>query len=129
MVCEEASHNRFASLSLPSQPPTNIENTLGYAPPLHARAFRRSTTIAFCHRFCISLSDAIALDLRDGFYTSSFLPSTLTAWRYQDIKREANNGGLGGAFPKLLTRHLPRHYTFVSLWYSDCHYMQLSPLY
>ena len=31
-VCEEASHNRFASLSLPSQLPTNIENTLGYAP-------------------------------------------------------------------------------------------------
>jgi hypothetical protein len=46
-VCEEASHNRFASLSLPSQLPTNIENTLGYAPPSHARAIRRPTAIAF----------------------------------------------------------------------------------
>jgi hypothetical protein len=54
-VCEEASHNRFASLSLPSQLPTNIENTLGYAPPSHAprrpfshaRAVRRPTAIAF----------------------------------------------------------------------------------
>ena len=60
------------------------------------------------------LSDAIALVRGDRFYTSSFSPSTLTAWGYQDTKREAHNGGLGGAFPKLLTRHLPRHYTFVS---------------
>jgi hypothetical protein len=54
-VCEEASHNRFASLSLPSQLPTNIENMLGYAPPSyaprrppsHARAIRRPIAIAF----------------------------------------------------------------------------------
>lgn len=60
------------------------------------------------------LSDAIALVRGDRFYTSSFSPSTLTAWGYQDTKRDPNNGGLGGAFPKLLTRHLPRHYAFVS---------------
>ena len=58
------------------------------------------------------LRDAIALVRGDGLYTSSFSPSTLTAWGYQDIKREPNNGGLGIAFPKLLTRHLPRHCEF-----------------
>ena len=60
------------------------------------------------------LSDAIALVRGDRFYTTCFTPSFLTAWGYQDTKRDPNNGGLGGAFPKLLTRHLPRHYAFVS---------------
>jgi linoleate 10R-lipoxygenase len=59
----------------------------------------------------------------DSFYTSSFPPSTLTAWGCQDIKREPNNGGLGGAFPKLLTRDLHRYCTFVSFWCSDSYYM------
>ena len=67
------------------------------------------------------LSDAIALVRGDRFYTSSFTPSNLIAWGYQDTKREPNNSGLGGAFPKLLTRHLPHHYTFVSFWCSNCH--------
>jgi len=60
-VCEEASYSQFASLSLPSQLPTNIENALGYTPlshaprkpSSHARANRRSIAIAFCHRFYI----------------------------------------------------------------------------
>jgi len=55
-VREEVSHNQFASLSLSSQLPTNIESALGYAPlshvprrpSSHARAIRRSTAIAFC---------------------------------------------------------------------------------
>ena len=67
------------------------------------------------------LSDPIALVRGDRFPTSSF-SATLTTRGYHDTKREPNKCGLGGAFPKLLTRYLPRHHTFVSLvvlllWY------------
>ncbi|KAF9257871.1 heme peroxidase [Marasmius fiardii PR-910] len=62
------------------------------------------------------LSDAIALIRGDRFYTTSFTPANLTNWGYQDCLRDANNGGLGGEMPKLLTRHLPRHYPYSSVY-------------
>ena len=34
----------------------------------------------------------------------------LTAWGFQDCARDPNNGAFGAALPKLLFRHLPRHY-------------------
>ena len=67
--------------------------------------------------------------------------ANLTTWGYQDTQRDPNNGGFGGesknndviltlassltlssctAVPKLLMRHLPRHYPFVSHYYCDC---------
>jgi hypothetical protein len=62
-VCEEASHNRFASLSLPSQLPTNIENTLGYAPrsslsrapqtSLACKGDPEADRYRICHRLCV----------------------------------------------------------------------------
>ena len=42
-VREEASHNRFASLYLPSLLPTNIENMLGHAPPSEASHAHHNT--------------------------------------------------------------------------------------
>ncbi|KAF9458998.1 heme peroxidase [Collybia nuda] len=62
------------------------------------------------------LSDAIALVRGDRFNTTSFTPGNLTTWGYQDTLRNPNNGGLGGQMPKLLTRHLPRHYPFNSVY-------------
>ncbi|KAJ7584626.1 heme peroxidase [Mycena floridula] len=62
------------------------------------------------------LGDAIALVRGDRFYTTSFTPANLTTWGYQDTIREPNNGGFGGEMPKLLMRHLPRHYPFNSTY-------------
>ncbi|KAJ4490906.1 heme peroxidase [Lentinula aciculospora] len=62
------------------------------------------------------LGDAIALIRGDRFYTTEFTPANLTTWGYQDTMRDPNNGGLGGNLPKLLTRHLPRHYPFNSVY-------------
>jgi linoleate 10R-lipoxygenase len=62
------------------------------------------------------LSDAIALIRGDRFYTTSFTPGNLTTWGYQDTLRDPNNGGFGGEMPKLLMRHLPRHYPFNSVY-------------
>ncbi|KAJ3865441.1 heme peroxidase [Lentinula novae-zelandiae] len=62
------------------------------------------------------LGDAIALVRGDRFYTTDFTPANLTTWGYQDTMRDPNNGGLGGNLPKLLTRHLPRHYPFNSVY-------------
>ncbi|EKM48647.1 uncharacterized protein PHACADRAFT_214715 [Phanerochaete carnosa HHB-10118-sp] len=79
------------------------------------------------------LADAIALVRGDRFYTTDytrkapsrfffFVPdatltvflshpaANLTSWGFQDCARDPNNGAFGGALPKLLMRHLPRHY-------------------
>ncbi|KAI3616961.1 heme peroxidase [Moniliophthora roreri] len=62
------------------------------------------------------LSDAIALIRGDRFYTTAFTPANLTTWGYQDCLRDPNNGGFGGEMPKLLSRHLPRHYPYNSVY-------------
>lgn len=41
--------------------------------------------------------------------------ANLTAWGIQDCARDPDNGAFGAALPKLLFRHLPRHYTPVRL--------------
>ena len=40
----------------------------------------------------------------------------LTAWGFQDCARDPNNGAFGAALPKLLFRHLPRHYPANSVY-------------
>ncbi|KAF8662084.1 hypothetical protein AX16_001194 [Volvariella volvacea WC 439] len=62
------------------------------------------------------LADAIALVRGDRYYTTDFTPANLTTWGFQDCKRDPNNGGFGGNLPKLLMRHLPRHYPFNSVY-------------
>ncbi|EIM82504.1 heme peroxidase [Stereum hirsutum FP-91666 SS1] len=62
------------------------------------------------------LGDAIALIRGDRFYTTDFTPANLTAWGFTDTLRDPNNGGFGGKLPQLLTRHLPRHYPFNSVY-------------
>ncbi|KAJ6487073.1 heme peroxidase [Mycena vitilis] len=62
------------------------------------------------------LGDAIALVRGDRFYTTDFTPANLTTWGYQDCERDPNNGGFGGEMPKLLSRHLPRHYPYNSVY-------------
>ncbi|CAL1694713.1 unnamed protein product [Somion occarium] len=62
------------------------------------------------------LGDAIALVRGDRFYTTDYTPTNLTAWGYQDCARDPNNGAFGAALPKLLLRHLPRHYTSNSVY-------------
>jgi hypothetical protein len=59
------------------------------------------------------LGDAIALVRGDRFNTTSFTSAALTAWGFNDCKRDPHNGGWGGELPKLLMRHLPRFYPFV----------------
>ncbi|KAI0756453.1 heme peroxidase [Daedaleopsis nitida] len=56
------------------------------------------------------LGDAIALVRGDRFYTTDYTPANLTAWGFQDCARDPNNGAFGAAIPRLLFRHLPRHY-------------------
>ncbi|KAI5117535.1 hypothetical protein M0805_004768 [Coniferiporia weirii] len=56
------------------------------------------------------LADAISLVRGDRFYTVDYTPTNLTSWGYQDCVRNVNNGAFGAALPKLLFRHLPRHY-------------------
>ncbi|EJC98652.1 heme peroxidase [Fomitiporia mediterranea MF3/22] len=56
------------------------------------------------------LADAIALVRGDRFYTIDYTPHNLTSWGIQDCVRDPNNGAFGAALPKLLMRHLPRHY-------------------
>ncbi|KAJ7058676.1 heme peroxidase [Mycena amicta] len=62
------------------------------------------------------LADAISLIRGDRFYTTDFTPANLTTWGYQDCQRDPHNGGFGGEMPKLLMRHLPRHYPFNSVY-------------
>ncbi|TFK61373.1 heme peroxidase [Pluteus cervinus] len=62
------------------------------------------------------LGDAIALVRGDRFATASFSPAHLTTWGFQDCQRDPLNGGGGGQLPKLLSRHLPRHYPFFSVY-------------
>lgn len=38
------------------------------------------------------------------------IAANLTAWGFQDCARDFSNGAFGAALPKLLFRHLPRHY-------------------
>jgi len=44
-VCEEATHNRFASLYLPSLLPTNVENMLGHTLPSTCATQRSMTPL------------------------------------------------------------------------------------
>ncbi|KAG6861378.1 hypothetical protein C0995_000784 [Termitomyces sp. Mi166 len=62
------------------------------------------------------LGDAIALVRGDRFYTSDFTPANLTTWGFYDCQRDMNNGGLGGQIPKLLLRHMPRHFPWNSVY-------------
>jgi len=62
------------------------------------------------------LGDAIALVRGDRFNTTDYTPANLTVWGYQDTLRDPHNGGFGGDLPKLLTRHLPRHYPYNSVY-------------
>ncbi|KAF8209473.1 heme peroxidase [Mycena galopus ATCC 62051] len=62
------------------------------------------------------LGDAISLVRGDRFYTTDYTPANLTTWGYQDCVRDPNNGGFGGELPKLLMRHLPRHYPYNSVY-------------
>ncbi|KAI0789558.1 heme peroxidase [Abortiporus biennis] len=62
------------------------------------------------------LGDAICLVRGDRFYTTDYTPGNLTAWGYQDCVRNPNNGAFGAALPKLLFRHLPRHYPYNSVY-------------
>ncbi|KAG6873168.1 hypothetical protein C0995_002017 [Termitomyces sp. Mi166 len=75
------------------------------------------------------LGDAIALVRGDRFYTSDFTPINLTTWGFHDCQRDMDNGAQGAmsmswdllssltlmlyAVPKLLLRHLPRHFPWV----------------
>ncbi|KAG7449917.1 heme peroxidase [Guyanagaster necrorhizus] len=56
------------------------------------------------------LADAIALVRGDRFYTTDYTPANLTSWGIQDCVRNPDNGAFGAELPKLLFRHLPRHY-------------------
>ncbi|KAF7358979.1 Heme peroxidase [Mycena sanguinolenta] len=62
------------------------------------------------------LGDAISLVRGDRFYTTDYTAANLTAWGYQDCVRDPQNGGFGGNLPKLLMRHLPRHYPYNSVY-------------
>ncbi|KAI0079537.1 heme peroxidase [Panus rudis PR-1116 ss-1] len=62
------------------------------------------------------LGDAIALVRGDRFYTTDYTPGNLTVWGFQDCARDPNNGAFGAALPKLLFRHLPRHYPANSIY-------------
>ncbi|KAF7336327.1 Heme peroxidase [Mycena venus] len=79
------------------------------------------------------LGDTIALIWNDRYHTTDFtrmstgiqtpLPvlnfgfaaSNLTAWGYHDCQSDMRNGAFGAQIPKLLMRHLPRHYSFNSV--------------
>ena len=63
------------------------------------------------------LGDAIALVRGDRYYTQDYTPWNLTSWGYQDCVRDPDNGAFGAALPRLLMRHLPRHYPAVSKSY------------
>ncbi|KAF7300861.1 Heme peroxidase [Mycena kentingensis (nom. inval.)] len=56
------------------------------------------------------LADALALIRGDRYFTTDFTPWNLTAWGFQDCKRDVHNGALGGELAKLLARHLPAYY-------------------
>ncbi|KAF5372301.1 hypothetical protein D9615_009236 [Tricholomella constricta] len=62
------------------------------------------------------LGDAIALIRGDRFYTSDFTPINLTTWGFYDCQRDMNNGAQGAIIPKLLLRHLPRHFPWNSVY-------------
>ncbi|KAG6916804.1 hypothetical protein DXG01_005269 [Tephrocybe rancida] len=62
------------------------------------------------------LGDAIALVRGDRFYTSNFTPNNLTTWGFYDCQRDMNNGSGGGIIPKLMLRHLPRHFPWNSVY-------------
>ncbi|KZT00985.1 heme peroxidase [Laetiporus sulphureus 93-53] len=62
------------------------------------------------------LADAIALVRGDRFFTTDYTPEALTSWGFQDCVRDPNNGAFGAALPRLLFRHLPRHYPANSVY-------------
>jgi len=62
------------------------------------------------------LRDAIALVRGDRFYTSDFTTANLTTWGYLDCQRDMANGAFGAQIPKLIIRHLPRHYPYNSVY-------------
>ncbi|KAJ7831148.1 heme peroxidase [Mycena olivaceomarginata] len=59
------------------------------------------------------LGDTIALIWNDRYHTTDFTPRNLTAWGYHDCQSDMRNGAF--VLPKLLMRHLPRHYSFNSV--------------
>ncbi|KAJ7833862.1 heme peroxidase [Mycena olivaceomarginata] len=61
------------------------------------------------------LGDTIALIWNDRYHTTDFTPRNLTAWGYHDCQNDMRNGAFGAQIPKLLMRHLPRHYSFNSV--------------
>ncbi|KAJ7877590.1 hypothetical protein B0H14DRAFT_3782789 [Mycena olivaceomarginata] len=68
--------------------------------------------------FCLAeprrlLGDTIALIWNDRYHTTDFTPSNLTTWGYHDCQGDMRNGAFGAQIPKLLMRHLPRHYSFL----------------
>ncbi|KAF8210021.1 heme peroxidase [Mycena galopus ATCC 62051] len=60
------------------------------------------------------LVDTIALIRNDRYDTTDFTPGNLTAWGYHDCQGDTHNGAF--VLPKLLVRHLPRHYPFNSVY-------------
>lgn len=60
---------------------------------------------------CLSLSFHI-----DDDGVSFAAAANLTSWGYLDCARDPNNGAFGAALPKLLMRHLPRHYPANSVY-------------
>lgn len=62
------------------------------------------------------LADAINLVRGDRFFTTDYTPEALTSWGFQDCVRDPDNGAFGAALPKLLFRHLPRHYPANSVY-------------
>ncbi|KAJ7079447.1 heme peroxidase [Mycena belliarum] len=65
---------------------------------------------------CAVLSDTVTLLRGDRYFTTDFTPRNLTRWGYQDCQRDPHNNGFGGEMPKLLMRHLPRHYLPTSVY-------------
>ncbi|KAJ7745980.1 heme peroxidase [Mycena metata] len=62
------------------------------------------------------LVETVSVIRGDRFLATDFTPANLTAWGYRDCQRDSHNGGFAGQLPKLLMRHLPRHYPFNSVY-------------
>lgn len=78
-----------------------------------------SPTFAFACPYTMTrgiLGDAIALVRGDRFYTTDFTPAHLTTWGFHDVNRDINNGWHGSYIPKLIVRHLPRHFPTNSVY-------------
>jgi hypothetical protein len=54
--------------------------------------------------------------MREALLRLIHVAANLTSWGYQDCARDPKNGSFGAALPKLLLRHLPRHYPANSVY-------------